>query len=295
MYQNVYSNMSDDDKKEKDVAKSADPEPTITDISTSEKKAEIKTNDKTSKTENTVPSFSLLDADVEEEPRNSSFEVEEIDSDVDDNKVEEKTEETLDEDDAKTESKSNKNISSDEVKDWLKDVRPDTTKEQEKGGGGSVFKWLAVFVILLLIAGAVAGGIYYYNQNVTQVGEEVADEEEIVYEEVSEQESTEPTPTPEEVDLSIFTVSVLNGSGVAGEAGRVANTLEEVGFASPNAGNADKQNYTDTIIEYKATVPQSVIDEVISALEDSYSIEMSDDVLEEEGEYDIVVTVGQSS
>ena len=149
---------------------------------------------------------------------------------------------------------------------------------------------LLYLIVLLLIAGAVAGGIYYYNQNVTQIGEV----EEVIVDEVikEKEEVTEPTLAPEEVDLSIFSINVLNGSGVAGEAEKVATTLSNAGFASPNA---DNQNYTDTIVGHKATVPQSVIDELVSSLESNYTVEISNDTLGEDGDYDFIVTVGERS
>ncbi len=246
-----------------------------------------------------VTSFSLLDADTDiRTPKNAtSGKQEDVEPDKefitevvqDEPKVETKTSQdtVLSDDD-------NKNISSEEVKDWLKDVRPDITKEQEKGGGSPIFKWLAVLVILLMVGGAIAGGIYYYRQNVPQTEESEQEGQEPPAEEQPQEEPT-VTPTPEEVDLSIYSVSVLNGSGVAGEAGKIADLLEEGGFSNPNAANADSQDFTDTIVEHKETVPQSVIDEVVSSLEENYTIEVSGDLIAEDGDYDIVVTVGEQN
>jgi len=53
-----------------------------------------------------------------------------------------------------------------------------------------------------------------------------------------------PTPTPPA--KSDIKIEVLNGSGVAGAAGKVKTYLEEKGYTVTNTGNADKSSYTTT-------------------------------------------------
>src|SRR3990172_6823482 len=55
----------------------------------------------------------------------------------------------------KTTSAEKKDMSSEDIKDWLKDVRPDTNKEVEKKGGPN----FNVLLILVLIT-AVLGGSF---------------------------------------------------------------------------------------------------------------------------------------
>lgn len=53
-------------------------------------------------------------------------------------------------------------------------------------------------------------------------------------------------PKPEDI-----TVRVLNGTSVAGLAGKVADELEELGFNVEEVGNADRRDYTTTAILYR--------------------------------------------
>jgi anionic cell wall polymer biosynthesis LytR-Cps2A-Psr (LCP) family protein len=46
----------------------------------------------------------------------------------------------------------------------------------------------------------------------------------------------------------VFTVEVLNGSGVSGMAGRTAELLRSFGYDVTNIGNAETQNYEETVI-----------------------------------------------
>ena len=116
----------------------------------------------------------------------------------------------------KTSSEGKPETSSQEIKEWLKEVRPDTTKEVEKGNGPNA-KVVVLIVVILLILGAVVGGFFYYRQSVSEP-------------------KIQPTPTPVaaiptptavavEVDLKTISVRVLNGSGTTGEAGRVKGLL----------------------------------------------------------------------
>jgi len=53
-------------------------------------------------------------------------------------------------------------------------------------------------------------------------------------------------PKPEDV-----TIQILNGTGVAGLAGKVRDELEALGFEVGEIGNADRRDYTTTVILYR--------------------------------------------
>jgi hypothetical protein len=187
------------------------------------------------------------------------------------------------------ESSQKENISSDEVKEWLKDVRPDTTKEVEKGRGlGGRF--IAVAVIVLLILGAIVGGVMYFQKG-------VEDEVPVTEENTAVQttETVTPTPTEEEVDLTGVTISILNGSGIAGEAGKVKNLLTEGGFTTDKiqAGNADSYNYEDISVSVKSDLSKKVYEAINSALSDVYDVKLSEDELQDNSSFDVVIIVGK--
>ena len=99
---------------------------------------------------------------------------------------------------------------------------------------------------------------------------------------------------PEEVDLTSYSISLLNGSGVAGEAGRVKTALVEAGFAEDKmeAGNADKSNYEKTSVSMKENVPDGVYDALGEKLGETYTLERSEAALEESSKFDVIIIVG---
>jgi uncharacterized protein (DUF2164 family) len=189
-------------------------------------------------------------------------------------------------------------ISSDEVKEWLKDVRPDTSKEVEKKAGFNFKLFFTVFIIVLIIA-AVVGGVFYYNQGVSenvspvaQDSEEMTDQEMAMEETTEETSSEQVTPTVEDVNLSDYSVNILNGSGVAGEAGAVETLLDDLSLKSVDTGNADSYDYVTTEVSMKEGVPDAVYQKIKDALSESYTVEKSDTPLSEDSDYDVVITVG---
>ncbi|KKS21999.1 MAG: hypothetical protein UU78_C0025G0009, partial [Candidatus Roizmanbacteria bacterium GW2011_GWC2_41_7] len=67
--------------------------------------------------------------------------------------------------------------------------------------------------------------------------------------------------------------------------------LETEGFEQFDTGNADSFDFTDTEARMKEEVPASVFTSIMESLEDYTVVE--GDVLDEDADYDIVITVGQ--
>jgi len=255
-----------------------------------EEKPEEKVEEETKKDDSKITSFALLDAQ-DEKPKRAKIVTEEVEEEKEEEKPKLEEEKDKDENDREEDKAddSDEKISSDEVKEWLKDVRPDTSKEVEKSGKPFV-KVLLIVIVLIAIGGAVAGGIYYYKNSVNPtVIEKITLETE---DKDQNMEEGELTPTPEEVDYSEVKVSILNGSGVAGEAGNVASLIEELGTAEPNTGNADSYDYTTTTISLKESVPSSLYESIRDSISEEYIVEMSDTPLEEDSSYDIIIIVG---
>ena len=191
-----------------------------------------------------------------------------------------------------TGKKEEKQISSDEVKEWLKEVRPDTTKENEKGRGPSS-KIILTIVVVLLVLGAIVGGALYFQKGVT----EDKPDESTNTAEMTPVATPLPTAPEEKVDLTTLNVSVLNGSGKAGEAGKVKNLLVEGGFSEDKitSGNADSYDYDETSVSVKGGLSTKVMDAVKTSLSDVYALTASEDELEESSSYDIVIIVGSKA
>jgi hypothetical protein len=288
-------------KEEKKVVEEPNAE-TKTEVIEEEKPKTEETTE-TPKVEEEAPkisSFSQLDSEksVSEESVNEKASIMEESKptmtpsatmDVPPQKVEEKE---LNEEETKEPETPTKQESSEDIKEWLKDIRPDTTKEVESKKSFN-FHTFFILIIVFALIGAVVGGVYYYQQAMT--GGETDQESVNTTTEETVTPTSEPTATPEPVDLTTYQVNVLNGSGVAGEAGSVKSLLSDAGFDSDNisAGNADTIDFTDTILEYKEDTPQTVLDEVKSSLEDSYTVTFSEELLDNTSDYDIIVTVGE--
>jgi hypothetical protein len=91
-------------------------------------------------------------------------------------------------------------------------------------------------------------------------------------------EAPEPTPTPD-VRGDIY-LDVLNGSGVAGAAGRTADTLRALGYQIAEVGNADNSNYAETEIYAAADFDNETL--LISDLLDAFDTATISGLLDED-------------
>ena len=93
------------------------------------------------------------------------------------------------------------------------------------------------------------------------------------------------------IDLSKYRVVIKNGSGVAGEAGRVGEILKDEGFEKIETGNADRFDYQKTRVELKKGLPDGVKTTIDRALNDHYVLEFKE--LQKENDYDVLIIVGK--
>ena len=63
--------------------------------------------------------------------------------------------------------------------------------------------------------------------------------------------TTKPTTSSSSIDREDITLTVLNGSGIAGAAGKIGNYLEGLGYSVASTGNADSFDYEDITINVK--------------------------------------------
>lgn len=238
-----------------------------------------------------VTSFSQLDSNTVSSEKLDDTKPASLETDSKTLKIEEEpvSVKNSDNDSGDSSNVEDKDLSSTDVKEWLKDIRPDTTKDVEKGGNGFNGRLFFGLLLVFILLGALAGGLFYYKQKVVVPGE--------VPEPKSEEPTSAPTttPTPEvKVDLTTYSVNILNGSGTPGEAGVVKNLLVAVGFATDKlkTANAGSYDFKSTEIQVKADVPTAVTDAVIKSLSDKYTVEVQKENLASTSPYQIVVTVG---
>jgi len=151
------------------------------------------------------------------------------------------------------------------VEEKVTEVKRNTV-EVEPRKSPSMALWIIIPGIFLL--GAILGGIVFYQKGVNR-GEEVV-----------------PTPTPlpasstapsasplSSADLTKYTINILNGSGIAGEAGKAKTLLTTAGFKVGTTGNAATYDYTKTIIKAKSSVDAAYVSALSSALGKTYAVD----------------------
>lgn len=89
------------------------------------------------------------------------------------------------------------------------------------------------------------------------------------------------------------TVKILNGSGIKGEAQKLKAALETEGYTISSSGNADNFDYTDTVLQAKASVSASIKEDVKKQLAKLYAVKSGDDLADDAKE-DVTVTIGSS-
>jgi len=178
----------------------------------------------------------------------------------------------------------------------LGEVKPDSDastldltmpQEPNQGKGKKVF--IIVFV-LVLIAGIIAGGFIYYKSRVSPSDKSQVDNE--VIPTPTSAESVTPTPTAE-VKMETYKVSILNGSGIPGEAGKVKDLLTKEGFKEITTGNAESYNFTISEISLKKATPDAVYQAVKKALS-GYKIIKQEKALEDTSKVDVQIIIGSS-
>jgi hypothetical protein len=145
--------------------------------------------------------------------------------------------------------------------------------------------WTAGFSIVIALG--IIGGVLIYIEGASKLSQQ-----EIIPTPtpIATQEQP-PTPAPE-VDVSIYEIEVLNGSGIAGEAARAEQLLEEEKFTVTSIGNADTADYQKTIIRAKEAVSEEYLDKLKEFLDEFYVLGDSE-ALDEPEEADVVIIVGR--
>jgi len=148
--------------------------------------------------------------------------------------------------------------------------------------------WKIISSILIVLA--LLTGVFLYLQGI----KDEQKPQESVISSPTPQVNTDISPTPavsEVVDLSMYKIQVLNGSGISGEAARAKQLLEEEKFTVSSIGNADTVNYQKTIIQVKKTVSKEFLDKLKGFIDKSYVLDDTKE-LDESEKSDVLIIVG---
>ncbi|KKR85833.1 MAG: Cell envelope-related transcriptional attenuator [Candidatus Woesebacteria bacterium GW2011_GWB1_41_10] len=148
-----------------------------------------------------------------------------------------------------------------------------------------------LFIIIpgIFLLGALLGGIVYYQKNISGIKITVTTPVPTI------SETASPIPTASsEVDTEKYDVKILNGSGIAGEAGKARGILEKAGFKVSSTGNATSYNYTKTVIQVKSSVEKEFVSALTEALSKTYEVDSKTKSLSASSPDDVVIIVGSS-
>lgn len=166
--------------------------------------------------------------------------------------------------------------------------QPQAAAQGSSGGGGGKKKVIIIILIIILLLVLVGGGYFILQAP-----------------DIAEPESTPngvslsaPTPTPipspeeeEEVDFSVYSVNILNGTGIGGEAGYLQGELEDLGFEDIDVGNASSTDNETTVVVFGPDVSESAQKQLTEALGGIYQ-SVDSEVDEDMTDYDIEITTG---
>lgn len=160
------------------------------------------------------------------------------------------------------------------------------TEKKSEGGKKSKVIIVICLCIIFTILGFFGGYLYARNMGSVNSSESLSTDTAPV---------PSATPTPEEVDLSAYSIEVLNGSGVAGVAGTEQQALETDGFSVENTGNAETQDFAETVVAVTSSVPDDFIKKLKDSLSERYVLATDTESLASDSTYDVVVTVGSET
>lgn len=103
--------------------------------------------------------------------------------------------------------------------------------------------------------------------------------------------SISPTLIPENIDLSKYSITVLNGSKINREARKLKELLEKEGFTVASIGNAHSSDNKKTTIQIKTTIPKTFLDKLKSLLVKSYVLDAVAELADTE-DSEVVITIG---
>lgn len=130
---------------------------------------------------------------------------------------------------------------------------------EQRSKNGKLGKILLLIIVVLILL--VAGWYFMRNRNVAQPAP-VA--------------TPVPTETPLPINEPVFnrsdwSLEILNGSGVAGAAKKLADKIQAQGYPIVKTGNAEKDNYSQTQILVKISL-QDQVELIIADLKDTIKI-----------------------
>lgn len=229
--------------------------------------------------------------EVSPESQNEVSEAQTVESESSENTPQEASSEATSEVSEDTEAPTNV-IGSDEVSsESTPEEKVETENEEVEPSdkntlGKKILLFLVCFIGTILLVGTHFGAYMFGLQQGREAEKKVA-------EQASAKPTSVPSPTSKQIDLSAYSIAVLNGSGLPGQAAAVKKILEDTGFTVATIDNADKSDYQKTTIQAKKSVSSDFTQKLKDSLSKTYRVDETITPLESTATSDIVVTVGK--
>ncbi|OGC49756.1 hypothetical protein A3A69_02300 [candidate division WWE3 bacterium RIFCSPLOWO2_01_FULL_37_15] len=177
------------------------------------------------------------------------------------------------------------------------------TSQEQKNRKIEMHK-ISVVLTAALIGGIVLSLIYFIsktfpgNQNLETSKNDMQYENEdssaVSLENLNTEETSETTESQENIDkleLSVYSIQILNGTGKAGLAAKVSELLKTKGFADFEIGNADKNNYEKTTIFIQTIENPEKLKGIFTEALGEYEYTIKEP-LNSKIKYDVIITLG---
>lgn len=149
-------------------------------------------------------------------------------------------------------------------------------------------KWIIIAIVIIVVL-AIGGFLILRTPDFGGEGEPSPTPElEVVPTPVSTQ-----TPEPD-IDKGEISILILNGTGIAGEAGLLQTQLEDLGYTVIEVDNADSTDNEVTLVVFASNIPQSLQEEMIEELGDMYQ-EINSTTSSQLNDNEIEITTGLRS
>lgn len=171
-------------------------------------------------------------------------------------------------------------------KDEISKTRMEKASEKKESGWFSLSNMLLLLFIALICAGGVFSLLFFNNVRIPagRINLFIVPTPTLTH-------PPTPTPTPEAtLKKEDIRMKVLNGTGTPGQAGKVKSAMNAIGLSDIQTDNAENQDATDTIVAVSSKVPKSITDEIVKALQKSFSSVKTQDSTD--SAFDVVITTG---
>lgn len=165
------------------------------------------------------------------------------------------------------------------------ELDPQNYMQSPKKAG--ILKILTILLIIILLA-VVFGALWYFRANFAP--QKTSSKSPPTDSPISTESAQLQTAT-DSAQVKDLTVQVLNGTGVAGQAGLVKDQLQELELSDIEVGNAEGAGTGDTVVIFSDSVPQTLKDKIVNLLKDDFAnveVQKAPDSL-----FDVLITTGK--